>query len=128
MTQHSGEADSRRAFRQSHEHVVLQSPLALPILGFQSNPNKDELGARFIDLRLLELRQISAVSPFGAPFQAVPERHWRMPTGGVMESWLSGFLSLCLSGSLSSGKVTIHCRTARLGLFCFGTFFCFSFL
>ena len=40
--------------------------LSLP-RAFKSNPNEDELGARFIDLHLSELRRMAAVSPFGTP-------------------------------------------------------------
>ena len=51
-----------------------------------------------------------------------------MPPGGALESWLSGSHSLSLTGSLSSGKATIHRRAAMLGLLPFGTSLCFSFL
>lgn len=45
---------------------------------------------RAIDLHLLDLRRVSALSPFGTTLSNGARKALKMATGCVMESWLSG--------------------------------------
>lgn len=127
MTHHSGEADSRSAFGQGQYSTLSCRVcwLSLPWT-FKSNSNKDEPAARSIDLHLLELRWMSAVSPVGTTLpgcarKALEDAH--RVCNGELAVWLALTLFIWVSVQWHGLYPPQNCHAWIVCLWHFNLFF-----